>query len=47
MVEKSKEYGGQVLVDKHEITEGYFAVLKDPQNNVFEIWQDKKNNQLK
>jgi uncharacterized protein len=43
MVEKSQEYDGQVLVDKHEISEGYFAVLKDPQNNVFGIWQDKNN----
>jgi uncharacterized protein len=43
MVEKSKEYGGKVLVQKHEIIEGYFAVLKDPQNNVFGIWQSKNN----
>ncbi len=38
------EYGSQVLIDKHEITEGYFAVLKNPQNNVFGIWQNKDNN---
>ena len=42
-VEKSKEYGGKVLVQKHEIIEGYFAILKDPQNNVFGIWQSKNN----
>ena len=41
MLQKSREHGAQVLVNKHEIREGYFAVLKDPQNNVFGIWQEK------
>jgi hypothetical protein len=44
MVEKSKEYGGKVLVQKHEIIEGYFAVLKDPQNNVLEYGKIKITN---
>jgi predicted enzyme related to lactoylglutathione lyase len=43
MLQKSQEHGAQVLVNKHEIREGYFAVLKDPQNNVFGIWQEKND----
>ena len=32
------------LIEKNENPWGSFAVLKDPQNNVFGIWQNKDNN---
>jgi uncharacterized protein len=40
-ISKSKQLGARVIKDKQEITEGYYAVLEDPQKNTFEVWQEK------
>ena len=38
---KAKELGSKVVKDKQEISEGYYAVLQDPQGNTFGIWENK------
>jgi uncharacterized protein len=38
---KAKQLGARVVKDKKEISEGYYAVLEDPQKNSIGIWQDK------
>jgi predicted enzyme related to lactoylglutathione lyase len=38
---KAKELGSKVVKDKQEISEGYYAVLEDPQGNTFGVWQNK------
>lgn len=38
---KAKQLGGRVVKDKQEISEGYYAVLEDPQRNTIGIWQNK------
>lgn len=38
---KAKQLGARVVKDKQEISEGYYAVLEDPQKNSIGIWQDK------
>lgn len=40
-ISKAKQLGARVVKDKQEISEGYYAVLEDPQKNTFGIWQDK------
>jgi predicted enzyme related to lactoylglutathione lyase len=40
-VDKAKKLGAKVAKDKKEIEQGYFAVLEDPQQNTFGIWQEK------
>jgi predicted enzyme related to lactoylglutathione lyase len=40
-ISKAKQLGSKVVKNKQEITEGYYAVLEDPQNNTFGIWQNK------
>jgi predicted enzyme related to lactoylglutathione lyase len=40
-ISKAKQLGVRVVKDKQEISEGYYAVLEDPQKNTFGIWQDK------
>lgn len=41
-ISKAKRLGSKVVKNKQEITEGYYyAVLEDPQNNTFGIWQNK------
>ena len=40
-ISKSKESGAHVIVDKHEISEGFYALLEDPQGNVIGIWEGK------
>jgi uncharacterized protein len=40
-ISKSKQLGARVIKDKQEITEGYYAVLEDPQKNTFGVWQEK------
>jgi uncharacterized protein len=41
-VNKAKQLGARVVKDKQEISEGYYAVLEDPQKNTIGIWQDKQ-----
>jgi predicted enzyme related to lactoylglutathione lyase len=38
---KAKQLGASVVKDKQEISEGYYAVLVDPQKNSIGIWQEK------
>jgi uncharacterized protein len=38
---KAKELGSKVVKDKQEISEGFYAVLEDPQGNSFGVWQNK------
>ena len=40
-ISKAKQLGAKVVKDKQEISEGYYAVLEDPQKNSIGIWQDK------
>ena len=38
---KAKKLNAKVVKDRQEIDQGYYAVLEDPQQNTFGIWQDK------
>jgi uncharacterized protein len=38
---KAKQLGARVVKDKQEISEGYYAVLEDPQKNSIGVWQEK------
>jgi uncharacterized protein len=40
-INKAKQLGARVVKDKHEISEGCYAVLEDPQRNSIGIWQSK------
>jgi len=40
-VNKAKQLGARVVKNKQEISEGYYAVLEDPQKNTFGIWQNR------
>jgi uncharacterized protein len=40
-INKAKQLGAKVVKDKQEISEGYYAVLEDPQRNTIGIWQNK------
>lgn len=40
-ITKAGHLGARVVKDKHEISEGYYTVLEDPQKNTIGIWQDK------
>lgn len=40
-INKAKQLGARVVKDKQEISEGYYAVLEDPQKNTVGIWQNK------
>ena len=40
-INKVNELGAKVVKNKQEISEGYYAVLEDPQGNTFGVWQDK------
>ena len=40
-INKAKKLGARVVKNKQEISEGYYAVLEDPQKNTFRIWQNK------
>ena len=41
-INKAKQLGARVVKNKQEISEGYYAVMEDPQKNTFGIWQGKK-----
>jgi predicted enzyme related to lactoylglutathione lyase len=38
---KAKQLGANVVKAKQKIDAGYHAVLEDPEDNTFGIWQDK------
>ncbi len=40
-INKAKQLGASVVKDRQEISEGYYAVLEDPQKNTIGIWQNK------
>ena len=40
-INKAQRLGAKVVKNKQEISEGYYAVMEDPQKNTFGIWQDK------
>ena len=40
-INKAKQLGARVVKDRQEISEGYYAVLEDPQKNTIGIWQNK------
>ncbi len=40
-ISKAKRDGANVVVDKHEISEGFYALLEDPQGNEIGIWEGK------
>jgi predicted enzyme related to lactoylglutathione lyase len=40
-INKAKQLGARVVKDRQEISEGYYAVLEDPQRNTIGIWQNK------
>jgi predicted enzyme related to lactoylglutathione lyase len=41
-IAKSQNQGEKVVVDKKEISEGFYATLQDQQQNTFGLWQSKK-----
>jgi len=38
---KSQQQGAEVIVNKKEISEGFYATLQDQQKNTFGLWQSK------
>ena len=40
-ISKAKRTEANVIVDKSEISEGFYALLEDPQGNVIGIWEGK------
>ena len=40
-INKANQLGARVVKDRQEISEGYYAVLEDPQKNTIGIWQNK------
>lgn len=42
-ISKAKEAGARVIVEKQEISEGIFAILKDPMQNAIGIWESKSS----
>jgi predicted enzyme related to lactoylglutathione lyase len=40
-MQKAQELDAKVIKNKQEITNGFYAVMEDPQGNTFGIWQNK------
>jgi|RhiMethySRZTD1v2_1073278.scaffolds.fasta_scaffold98661_2 uncharacterized protein len=40
-IAKAEREGAKVVVDKQEVSEGIFAIMKDPQQNAIGVWQPK------
>jgi len=40
-VSKAKNAGAEIVIEKQQVSEGYFAILKDPQQNIIGIWEPK------
>jgi uncharacterized protein len=41
-ISKSQKQGANVLINKKEISEGFYTILQDRQQNTFGLWQSKK-----
>jgi predicted enzyme related to lactoylglutathione lyase len=41
-ISKSQKQGAKVLINKKEISEGFYTTLQDQQQNTFGLWQSKK-----
>jgi hypothetical protein len=41
-INKAKQLGARVVKDRQEISEGFYAVLEDPQRNTIGIWLNKQ-----
>ncbi len=42
-IAKSQKQGAKVIVNKKEISEGFYATLQDQQQNTFGLWQAKNS----
>lgn len=40
-ISKAKNAGAEIILDKQEISEGYYSLLKDPEQNIIGIWEKK------
>ena len=40
-ISKSQKQGAKIIVNKKEISEGFYATLQDKQKNTFGLWQSK------
>lgn len=40
-ISKATNSGAQIIVDKQDVSEGTFVIIKDPQGNSIGIWQPK------
>ena len=40
-IAKSQKQGAKVIVNKQEISEGFYATLQDKQKNTFGLWESK------
>ena len=40
-IAKSQKQGAKIIVNKKEISEGFYATLQDKQKNTFGLWQSK------
>jgi predicted enzyme related to lactoylglutathione lyase len=40
-ISKAQKLGAKVVKNKQDIDAGYYAVMEDPQENTFGIWQEK------
>jgi predicted enzyme related to lactoylglutathione lyase len=40
-IAKSQKQGAKVIVNKQEISEGFYATIQDQQKNIFGLWQSK------
>jgi uncharacterized protein len=40
-VSKAKNAGAEIVVNIQQVSEGYFAILKDPQQNIIGVWESK------
>jgi predicted enzyme related to lactoylglutathione lyase len=40
-IAKSQKQGAKVIVNKQEISEGFYATIQDQQKNTFGLWQSK------
>ena len=41
-ISKSQKQGAKVLINKKEISEGFYTTLQDQQQNTFGLWLSKK-----
>jgi uncharacterized protein len=42
-INKARQLGARIIKDKQEISEGYYAMLEDPQRNTIGIWQNENS----